>query len=76
MLRTSATALGDEQTCLSMRSCDVLLLLLQVRDFRNDVILAEACRVNVDQFCADITPGEGKVHQVCPLFHWMRVLLV
>ena len=69
MPQVSATALGDEQTSLSMRNCDVLLLVLQVRDFRNDVILAEACRVNVDQFCADITPGEGKVHQVCPLLH-------
>jgi len=34
-----------------------------VRDFRNDVILAEACRQDVDQYCGAVTPGDGKVHQ-------------
>ena len=37
--------------------------LSQVRDFRNDVILAEACRQDVDHFCASVKPGDGKVHQ-------------
>lgn len=36
---------------------------LQVRDFRNDVILAEACRQDVDKYCGSVKPGEGKVHQ-------------
>ena len=40
----------------------------QVRDFRNDVILAEACRQDVDQFCGSVTPGDGKVHQ-CLVSH-------
>ena len=31
---------------------------MEVRDFRNDVILAEACRTDVDNFCADVEPGE------------------
>lgn len=35
----------------------------QVRDFRNDVILAEACRQDVDMHCSDVTPGDGKVHK-------------
>lgn len=35
----------------------------QVRDFRNDVILAEACRQDVDHYCASVKPGDGKVHQ-------------
>jgi len=34
-----------------------------VRDFRNDVILAEACRQDVDHYCASVKPGDGKVHQ-------------
>ena len=30
--------------------------LLQVRDFRNDVILAEACRADVETYCKN-TPA-------------------
>ncbi len=35
---------------------------LQVRDFRNDVILAEACRSDVETHCKDTPAGEGRVH--------------
>lgn len=35
----------------------------QVKDFRNDVILAEACRQDVDIHCSEVTPGDGKVHK-------------
>lgn len=31
--------------------------------FGNDVILAEACRKDVDSFCAEVQPGEGRVHE-------------
>lgn len=31
--------------------------LMEVSDFRNDVILAEACRSDVDKYCKDVTPG-------------------
>lgn len=31
---------------------------MEVRDFRNDVILAETCRVDVDTYCPKIDPGE------------------
>jgi hypothetical protein len=31
--------------------------LPQVTDFRNDVILAEACRQDVDKYCKDVEPG-------------------
>lgn len=31
---------------------------MEVRDFRNDVILAENCRSDVDQFCANVEPGD------------------
>uniref|UniRef100_A0A7R9V0N1 Golgi apparatus protein 1 n=1 Tax=Chlamydomonas euryale TaxID=1486919 RepID=A0A7R9V0N1_9CHLO len=37
--------------------------LMEVRDFRNDVILAEACRNDVAQFCQDVEPGDGRVHK-------------
>jgi golgi apparatus protein 1 len=30
---------------------------MEVKDFRNDVLLAEACRQDVDTFCAKIEPG-------------------
>ena len=31
---------------------------MEVRDFRNDVILAEACREDVDKHCHAVQPGE------------------
>lgn len=37
--------------------------LMEVSDYRNDVILAEACRNDVEQYCSDVEPGEGRVHQ-------------
>ena len=42
---------------------------MEVRDFRNDVILAEACRADVDSFCANVEPGAPRV------FAWALVLL-
>ena len=32
---------------------------MEVNDFRNDVLLAEACRSDVDRFCKTVQPGEG-----------------
>lgn len=46
--------------------------LMEVSDFRNDVILAEACRADVDRYCKDVEPGEGRVH-AC-LRHQMNFL--
>ena len=34
---------------------------MEVTDFRNDVILAETCKQDVDSFCANTEPGEGRV---------------
>ncbi len=31
--------------------------LMEVNDFRNDVILAEACRNDVEKYCKDVQPG-------------------
>lgn len=30
---------------------------MEVTDFRNDVILAEACRQDVEKYCKDVEPG-------------------
>lgn len=30
---------------------------MEVKDFRNDVILAEMCKPDVDKFCASVQPG-------------------
>ncbi|GAX78146.1 hypothetical protein CEUSTIGMA_g5588.t1 [Chlamydomonas eustigma] len=35
---------------------------MEVTDYRNDVILAAACREDVEKFCKDTEPGEGRVH--------------
>lgn len=37
--------------------------LPQVRNFGNDVVLAEACRKDVEQFCSEVLPGDGRVHE-------------
>lgn len=36
---------------------------MEVTDFRNDVLLAEACRGDVDTHCKSVKPGEGRVLQ-------------
>ena len=34
---------------------------MEVRDFRNDVLLAEACREDVDKFCKTVQPGRSAI---------------
>lgn len=34
---------------------------MEVSNFRNDIILAEACRDDVDKFCADVESGASGV---------------
>lgn len=43
---------------------------MEVQDFRNDVILAETCRNDVDQFCSDVQAGESilQILLSCPCF--------
>eukprot|EP00899_Mesostigma_viride_P022799 jgi/Mesvir1/3703/Mv14989-RA.1 len=41
---------------------------MQADDFRNDAVLRTACADDVEQFCADVPPGEGRVHK-CLLEH-------
>lgn len=39
------------------------LLRMGVQDFRTDMQLADACRPDVEQYCAAVEPGEGRVHK-------------
>ena len=34
---------------------------MEVTDFRNDVILAEACRSDVDAYCKNVKPGQHSI---------------
>lgn len=63
---TVLRCLADKIDDVNDDACKQELLYFQkmeVRDFRNDVILAEACRKDVDTYCSSVTPGDGKVHQ-------------
>ncbi|KAG2452551.1 hypothetical protein HYH02_002788 [Chlamydomonas schloesseri] len=36
---------------------------MEVSNFKNDILLAEACRSDVEKFCNNIEAGEGRVHK-------------
>ncbi|GLI60743.1 hypothetical protein VaNZ11_002971 [Volvox africanus] len=58
--------LQDKQDNITNAACQEEVFyyeLMEVTDFRNDVILAEACRNDVESYCKDVEPGEGRVHQ-------------
>ncbi|KAG2435442.1 hypothetical protein HYH02_011942 [Chlamydomonas schloesseri] len=58
--------LQDKQDNITSQACQDEVFyyeLMEVTDFRNDVILAEACRGDVEMYCKDVEPGEGRVHQ-------------
>ncbi|GAX77303.1 hypothetical protein CEUSTIGMA_g4749.t1 [Chlamydomonas eustigma] len=57
--------LQDKQDNITSQTCQDEVFyyeLMEVSDFRNDVILAEACRTDVEAYCKDTEPGEGRVH--------------
>ncbi|BDA41257.1 probable Golgi apparatus protein 1 [Coccomyxa sp. Obi] len=56
---------ADEGAIKSKECADEVFYFekMEVNDFRNDVLLAEACRTDVDKYCKHIEPGEGRVHQ-------------
>lgn len=33
---------------------------MEVNDFRNDVLLAEACRMDVESYCKHVQPGQPR----------------
>ncbi len=52
--------LTDKYNDLQSKECSAevfYFLKMEVNDFRNDVILAEACRTDVDRFCKHVQPG-------------------
>jgi len=52
--------LTDHRAELKSESCKSEVLYfekMEVTDFRNDVILAASCRMDVDKFCPNIDPG-------------------
>lgn len=54
------SVLQDNQDNITSTDCQEEVFyyqLMEVQDFRNDVILAEACRVDVDKYCKDVEPG-------------------
>lgn len=60
--------LTEKQPEISSPGCrsEVLYFLkMEVSDYRNDVMLAAACRGDVEKFCKDIAPGArpGAVHE-------------
>lgn len=62
---TVLRCLSDNQEKISSEECKTEVTyfqLMEVTDFRNDIILAETCRQDVDQYCDTIEPGEGRVH--------------
>ncbi|KAI8477290.1 MAG: hypothetical protein J3K34DRAFT_398918 [Monoraphidium minutum] len=57
--------LSEKQDNITSPACQEEVFyyqLMEVSDFRNDVILAEACRDDVETYCKDVEPGEGRVH--------------
>jgi Golgi apparatus protein 1 len=62
---TVLRCLSDKKESISNDECKKEVSYFQkmeVTDFRNDVILAEACRMDVEEFCDTVEPGEGRVH--------------
>ena len=50
----------EKQDNITVQACQEEVFyfeLMEVKDFRNDVILAEACRTDVEAFCKDVEPG-------------------
>lgn len=62
MVLLSLWLLQDKQDNITSSACQEEVFyyqLMEVTDFRNDVILAEACRTDVEKYCKDVEPGEG-----------------
>lgn len=54
--------LTEKQDAIKSKACaDEVFYFekMEVTDFRNDVLLAEACRSDVDKYCKHVEPGEA-----------------
>ncbi|KAJ9517943.1 hypothetical protein QJQ45_004245 [Haematococcus lacustris] len=62
----------EQRASLTSPACQQEVLYfakMEVSDYRNDVILALACRADVDRLCGEVEPGEGRVHQCLRAHH-------
>eukprot|EP00242_Pyramimonas_sp_CCMP2087_P000757 CAMPEP_0198232122 /NCGR_PEP_ID=MMETSP1445-20131203/115560_1 /TAXON_ID=36898 /ORGANISM="Pyramimonas sp., Strain CCMP2087" /LENGTH=884 /DNA_ID=CAMNT_0043912773 /DNA_START=630 /DNA_END=3284 /DNA_ORIENTATION=- len=62
---TVITCLKEKQDNITSEDCKSELFKTEMKeskDWRNDAQVKEACADDVNQFCADISPGGGKVH--------------
>ena len=53
--------LTEKQDSIKSKACaDEVFYFekMEVSDFRNDVLLAEACRADVDKYCRLVEPGQ------------------
>lgn len=60
------SCLSDSKESIKSQACRkevTYLEKLEVNDFRTDIVLAEACRADVNKFCLKVEPGEGRVHK-------------
>lgn len=63
--------LRDKQDNITAEACKTELFEVEKRmgnDFRDDAQLKKSCADDVAKFCADVEPGNGKVHE-CLLNH-------
>ncbi|EFJ50973.1 hypothetical protein VOLCADRAFT_103617 [Volvox carteri f. nagariensis] len=63
---TVLRCLTERKEDIKSESCQREVLYfekMEVSNFNNDVILAAACRNDVQKFCSTIEPGEGRVHE-------------
>lgn len=61
---TMLRCLQDNMESLQSEECKkevFYFVKMEVSDFRNDVMLAEACKADVESYCADVEPGDGRV---------------
>ncbi|WIA10935.1 hypothetical protein OEZ85_011100 [Tetradesmus obliquus] len=56
------TEMRDQITSEGCRKEVLYFEKMEVSNFNNDVILAANCRGDVDKFCKNVEPGEGRVH--------------
>eukprot|EP00873_Tetraselmis_striata_P011681 jgi/Tetstr1/431945/TSEL_002252.t1 len=62
---TVLRCLTDKRDKIQDQACKdevFYFIKMEVNDFRNDVLLAEACRNDVAQFCSGVEGGDGRVH--------------
>jgi len=63
---TVIQCLMDSQANITSDSCKTELFAAEKRmgnDYRSDAVLKEACKEDVSNFCADIEPGSGRIHE-------------